>query len=98
MDDLQEEHEVNKYLLQQEKELRDRMEGMLRKQERYSSQPTIKQNRATFREDFDLRLGPGGPKEVRKNITNLDQISQKEEELMAQLNELRNMKKMLKPQ
>lgn len=96
MHDLEEEHEMNKYLLQQEKDLRDKMDGMIRKQDRYSSQPAFAVKKPAFMEDYQSRSPVTGGNKTEAKLQNIEQISRKEEQLLEQLNQLRDMKKNLK--
>lgn len=96
MFDLEEEHEMNKYLLQQEKELRDKMDGMIKKQERYASQPVFSVKKPAFKEDYQVRGSAYSGNQPTSKLQNMEQISRKEEELLEQLSQLRDMKKQYK--
>jgi hypothetical protein len=96
MDDLQEEHEMNKYLLQQEKDLRHRLESLKSNVIKSMSQPNIKANQLEFKEDLLFSPKPSAqPKPIEK-LDNLDDITKKERQLQEQLEQLRALKKQMK--
>jgi hypothetical protein len=89
MDDLNQEHEVNKYLLKEEKELKEKLSrvGVTRAEMEGHTQLSMAKDKYNREEDSFK------PKEELKT---LDQISNKEKELLKQLQELQKMKTQIK--
>ena len=92
MDDLQEEHEMNKYLLQQEKDLRSRLETLKMTVDTSSSQPLLKVKEAHFKEDQAYSVRPSARLKPIEKLDNIDDINKKERQLQEQLEQLRKLK------
>lgn len=92
MEDLQEEHEMNKYLLQQEKDLRSKLETIKFNMEKSSSQPVFKTKSPQFKEDIPYSSKPANRLKPLEKLENLDDIKRKEKQLQEQLEQLRKLK------
>lgn len=92
MDDLQEEHEMNKYLLHQEKDLRSKLETLKLTIEKSSSQPVLKAKTPAFKEDLALNVKPTSKLKPIDKLENMEEINRKEKQLQEQLEQLRKLK------
>ena len=90
MEDLNQEHEVNKYLLKEEKDLKERLgrSGLTKAEIEGESQTGIARERFHREEESSYK-----PKQELKT---LDQVSQRERELLEQLQQLQKIKSTMK--
>ena len=95
MNDLNKEQQVNHYLIEEEKQIKDKMarQGLGLDDHEYAADGVVSLHKNKLRED---RVFASQPRLQPVDIKTLDQITAKEKELYAQLEQLQKLKKNIK--